>query len=158
MIYVGKTGFIELTKSKKGIASVNALFEAMCPNLIYPVGDIKQLKKQIKQDGAVKGNIDKKFMMDQISSASVSSGIFDTKKMHSDLYPGSTKMLDRIGYIPEENVNAKCVNADECKNIKEKEDFLFFEYEKDFGRGKNTYYGKATTVGRINVEKNVKFL
>lgn len=45
-------------------------------------------------------------MVAQISSASVSSGIFDTKKMHSDLYSGSTKMLDRIGYIPEEDVNA----------------------------------------------------
>lgn len=77
----------------------------MCPNLTYPVGEIKQLKKQIKQDAAVKGNIDIKFMLDQISSASVSSGIFDTKKMHSDLYPGSIKMLDRIGYIPEEDVN-----------------------------------------------------
>ena len=48
--YVGKTGFFELTKSKKGRASVNALFEAMCPNLTYPVGDIKQLKKQISQE------------------------------------------------------------------------------------------------------------
>lgn len=105
MIYVGKTGFFELTKSKKGRASVNALFEAMCPNLTYPVGDIRQLKKQIKQDGSVKGNIDMKFMLDQISNASVSTGIFDTKKMHSDLYPGSKTMLDRIGYIPEEDVN-----------------------------------------------------
>lgn len=105
MIYIGKTGFFEIMKSKKGRASVNALFESMCPNLTYPVGDIKQLKKQIKQDGSVKGNIDMKFMLDQISSASVSSGIFDTKKMHSDLYPGSTKMLGRIGYIPEEDVN-----------------------------------------------------
>lgn len=77
----------------------------MCPNLTYPVGDIKYLKKQIKQDGTVKGNIDMKFMLDMISSASVSSGIFDTKRMHSDLYPVSTKMLDRIGYIPEGDVN-----------------------------------------------------
>ena len=106
MIYVGKTGFFEITKSKKGRASVAALFEAMCPNLTYPVGDIKQLKKQIKQDGTVKGNLDSKFMLDQISNASVSSGIFDTKKMHSDLFAGSAKMLDRIGYIQENEVNA----------------------------------------------------
>ena len=71
----------------------------MCPNLTYPVGYIKQLKKAIKQDGAVKGNLEAKFMLDQISNASVSSGIFDTKKMHSDLLPGSATMLDRIGFI-----------------------------------------------------------
>lgn len=105
MIYVGKIGFFELTKSKKGRESVNALFEAMCPNLTYPVGDIKQLKKIVKQEGTVKGNIEQKFMLDQISNASVSSGIFDTKKMHSDLLPGSATMLDRIGYIQEDEVN-----------------------------------------------------
>lgn len=106
MIYIGKTGFFEIKKSRRGRASVNALFELMCPNLTYPVGDIKQLKKQIKQEGAVKGNIDMKFMMDQISNASASCGIFDTKKMQSDLLPGSAKMLDRIGYIPEGDVSA----------------------------------------------------
>lgn len=105
MIYVGKTGFFELTKSKKGRASVSALFEAMCPNLTYQVGDLKQLKKQIKQEGMVKGNLDIKFVLDQISNASVSSGLFDTKKMHSELLSGSATMLDRIGYIQESEVN-----------------------------------------------------
>lgn len=117
MVYIGKTGFFELTKSKKGRASVAALFEAMCPNLTYPVDDIKQLKKQIKQDGAVKGNIDMKFMLDQISSASVSVGIFDTERMHSDLYPGSTMMLDRIGYIPQDDINA-ILHMDKNSNCK----------------------------------------
>lgn len=105
MIYVGKIGFFSVTKSKKGREGVNALFESMCPNLKYPVGDIKQLKKMIKQEETIKGNLESKFMLDQISNASVSSGIFDTKKMHSDLLPGSATMLDRIGYIQEEEVN-----------------------------------------------------
>lgn len=41
MIYVGNLGFFEIMKSKKGRQDVNALFEAMCPNLTYPVQDLK---------------------------------------------------------------------------------------------------------------------
>ena len=99
MVYAGQKGLFELTKSKKGRASVTAMFESMCPNLTYPVCDLKELKKQIKADGAVNGNIDKKKMIDQIEQASVSMGLFDTKKMHSDLLPGSVAMLDSIGYM-----------------------------------------------------------
>lgn len=115
MIYVGKIGLFAVTKSKKGREGVNALFESMCPNLTYPVGDIKQLKKAIKQDGTVKGKLESKFMLDQISNASVSTGIFDTKKMHSDLLPGSATMLDRIGFIQEEEVN-KILKMDKMFN------------------------------------------
>lgn len=117
MIYVGKKGFFELSKSKKGRASVSALFEDMCPNLTYQVGDLKQLKKQIKQDGLVKGNLDIKFVLDQISKASVSSGLFDTKKMHSYLLSGSATMLDRIGYIQESEVD-KILKMDKMFNRK----------------------------------------
>lgn len=117
MIYVGKKGFFELTKSKKGRASVSALFEDMCPNLTYQVGDLKQLKKQIKQEGLVKGNLDIKFVLDQISKASVSSGLFDTKKMHSYLLSGSATMLDRIGYIQESEVD-KILKMDKMFNRK----------------------------------------
>lgn len=105
MIYVGKLGFFEIMKSKKGRQGVNALFEEMCPNLTYPVQDIKQLKKQIKAEGTVKGNVDQKFMLDKLSAASVSSSIFDTKVMHSDLYHSSSAMLDAYGYIQETQIN-----------------------------------------------------
>lgn len=105
MIYVGKLGFFEIMKSKKGRASVADLFESICPNLTYPVSDLKQLKKTIKSEDSVKGNIDKKSMLDYISSAEVSVGIFDTKQMHSDLYPSSATMLDEYGYIEESQIN-----------------------------------------------------
>ncbi len=105
MVYVGKLGFFEIMKSKKGRKGVTDLFEAMCPNLTYPVQDLKKLKKQIKDEGSVKGNIDMKLMLDKISDASMSVGIFDTKKMHSNLYPSSATMLDQFGYIQEEQIN-----------------------------------------------------
>jgi len=99
MAYLGKLRFFEIMKSKKGREGVAQLFEGMCPNLTYPVQDLKQLKKQIKSEDTVKGNIDKKFMLDRISDASLSSGIFDTKKMFDALLPDSAAMLDEIGYI-----------------------------------------------------------
>lgn len=105
MIYIGKLGFFEIMKSKKGRDGVNALFESICPNLTYPVEDLKQLKKQIKADGAVKGNIDLKVMLNKISDAETSFGIFNTKEMHSDLYPSSAEMLDVYGYIQENQIN-----------------------------------------------------
>ena len=84
---------------------MNALFESICPNLTYPVEDLKQLKKQIKADGAVKGNIDLKVMLNKISDAETSFCIFNTKEMHSDLYPSSAEMLDAYGYIQENQIN-----------------------------------------------------
>ena len=105
MIYVGKLGFFEIFKSKKGRQSVNDLFETICPNLTYPVQDLKQLKKQIKSENSVKGNFDVKFMLDRISDASLSMRIFDTKKMYSNLHAGSAEILDANGYIQEHQIN-----------------------------------------------------
>lgn len=104
MVYFGKIGFFELTKSKKGRANVNELFEAICPNLTYPVGDIKQLKRQIKQEGIVRGNLDSKFVLEQISDVSLCSGLFDAKKMCGQLLMDSAAMLDGIGYIQDTEI------------------------------------------------------
>ena len=105
LVYIGKLGFFEVMKSKKGRQGVEALFESICPNLKYPVQDLKNLKKQIKSDGSVNGNIEAKAMLDMISSAEVSLGIFNTKEMHSDLKPSSAEMLDKYGYIQEDQIN-----------------------------------------------------
>ena len=106
MAFLGKLGFFEIRKSKKGREGAAQLFEGMCPNLTYPVQDLKQLKKQIKSEDTVKGKIDKQFMLDRISDASLSSGIFDTKKMFDALLPDSAAMLDKIGYIQQEEINS----------------------------------------------------
>lgn len=105
MIYVGELGFFELMKSKKGREGVSALFEILCPNLTYPVEDLKKLKKQIKSEGAVKGNIDLKVMLNSIADAEMSYNLFNTKEMHSDLYFSTAEMLDAYGYIQEKEVD-----------------------------------------------------
>ena len=115
MIYLGKLGLFELTKSKKGRAAASIAFEGMCPNLTYPVQDLKKLKKQIKDEGAVRGSIDMKFMLDRISDASLSTGIFDTKKMVSVLPSASVDMLEQYGFIMEDEVN-KILKMDKMFN------------------------------------------
>ena len=105
MVYTAQKGMFELTKSKKGRESIGELFEQMCPNLTYPVGDLKVLKKQLKQDGTVHGNVEMKFMLSKINDASISNGIFDIKEMSRDLPDGSVAMLGEIGYMQEEEIN-----------------------------------------------------
>ena len=99
VVYAGKKGLFELIKSKKGREDVKDFFEDMCPNLTYPVCDIKQLKKQLKEEGTVKGNIELKMMLGQIRDASLSAGIFDTEKMSEVLPAKSVAMLDEMNYM-----------------------------------------------------------
>lgn len=105
LIYLGRLGHFEIMKSKKGRQGVNALFELLCPNLTYPVQDLKKLKKQIKSEGTVQGNPDKKFMLDKISDATYSSGIFNSKYIFEFLDSSTEEMLDAYGYIHERQIN-----------------------------------------------------
>jgi hypothetical protein len=105
MIYVGKLGFFELSKSKSGRAAIENAFSVICPNLTYPVQDLKNLKKQIKADGNVKGNIDLKFMLNEISNASSDVGVFGEYRMKSSLSEQTSKMLDEYGYILDTEIN-----------------------------------------------------
>lgn len=105
MIYLGEVGFFEIMKSKKGRQGVNVLFELMCPNLTYPVQDLKKLKKQIKSEEVVKGNIERKFMIEKISDTSRSYGIFNSQKLYSTLPIETEEMLDAYGYIHKEQID-----------------------------------------------------
>ena len=99
MVFLKKKGLFEFGKSKNGRLEVESFFSAMCRELTYPVCDIKQLKKQIKQDGVVKGNVDFKFMLDKMSDAAYGFNLFDTKNMYEySRFSPITSMLSEIGY------------------------------------------------------------
>lgn len=55
-------------------------------------------------------------------------------------------------------VNAVCVNGDNCEKLNKAPGFIYFEYNNDFGRGMNKYYGQATTTGFIKEGKEYKIL
>lgn len=98
MVYGGKLGFFEIMKSKKGRKGVAALFELTCPNLQYPVMEMKKLKKQIKADGAVRGNISMDKMLDYLDDAEYASGIFKASEQTPLVYPQAQEMLASYGY------------------------------------------------------------
>ena len=102
--YLAKLGFFEVVRSKKGRAATSLFFETMCPNLTYPVMDLKKLKKQIKSEGAVRGNIAYDKMMDIIQDANVLSGIFNSSKNESFIDIHTGELLDEYGYIPEYDI------------------------------------------------------
>ena len=70
----------------------------MCPNLTYPVQELKLLKKQIKSDKSVNGNIATKDMLSYISKARSGSGIFNAEKMSVYVPLGTQQMLSDYGY------------------------------------------------------------
>lgn len=66
------------THSKSGRESLKNYFSnpAICPNLKYPVMELKELKNIIKKEKKVNGNIDLKLMEKLISDASINVGVF----------------------------------------------------------------------------------
>lgn len=104
VVYFGKRGLFEAFKSKKGREAVKFIFNTMCPNLKYPVDDLKQLKKIIKESDHIEGNLDKEFMLDKISDARTGSGIFKTDKMVIDLTPETMKTLEGYGFYTEDEI------------------------------------------------------
>lgn len=104
MIVLLKLGFFEVFHSKKGRQGVDILFNHLCPNLTYPVQSISQLKKQVKQEGIVRGNIAPEAMLSAISKISFSEGVFKGKYTEPILPESTEKMLESMGYIPEDKI------------------------------------------------------
>lgn len=130
MVYGGKLGFFEIMKSKKGRKGVAALFELTCPNLQYPVMEMKKLRKQIKADGAVKGNIDIKKMIDYLDDAECNSGIFKASEQTELLHTDAEKMLADYGYYSSEKFN-KVINDSGmfCKRFWQKQIKRLADYD-----------------------------
>lgn len=99
MIYQGKKSFFELSKSKKGREGLSGLLEAMCPNLTYTVDDAKLLKKCIKAEGTVHGNLSVDFVLEQIDKATSGKGIYDFLKITDKSGQKSKEILNKMGYM-----------------------------------------------------------
>lgn len=103
LLVAGKKSFFE-SKSKEVRSTIVSMFTNSTINRTYPVCDIKELKKTIKKEGSVRGNIEYKKMLSLISNASSNVGVFRTKDMHEYLLPGTLDLLDQIGYMDDETV------------------------------------------------------
>lgn len=105
MMYFGKQSFFSL-KSKKGREGVQALFTAQCPNLTYPVQTVKDLKKQLRQEKTVHGNVPMDTMMSILSDASMGNGIFKEKALEVDLPDNTAELLDQYHYIQAKEITS----------------------------------------------------
>lgn len=105
MQYVARKGFFDVVKSKKGREALIEVFSEMCPNLPYPIDDLKVLEKTIKRDGNVKGNIEYKTMLKMISDARYGVGIHNTENMVERLNSESEKMINEINYISDNRID-----------------------------------------------------
>lgn len=97
MILGWKKKFLEV-ESEEGREYIQGYFGFACPNLTYPIQELNTLKKTIKKEDAVKGNIEKKFMLKQISDAAISTGLYDGTSLSNSTYQND-EMLEAYGYI-----------------------------------------------------------
>ncbi len=102
--YCMKKGFFDVFKSKKGRSAIEALFELACPNLLYPVQELKKLEKQIKKEEYINTKVSKEFVLDQVDRAKIGSGVYSQKELKKDIkdkYPliNSKRLLEEYGYI-----------------------------------------------------------
>lgn len=103
MLFKGKVGLFAM-KSKKGRQGIEFIFSTLCPNLVYPVMELKELRKLVKKEGFA-GSMDSASVLDRISSALAESGIFKAKNLPDTLPPESMDMLASAGYLPRAEVN-----------------------------------------------------
>ena len=92
-------------EGRKTLRRVSMLLKRMCPNLAYPVEDMKELKRIIRSEPLVRGSVDKAFMLEKLSEASLRLGIFDTTQMRAELPARSAAMLDAYGYIQDREID-----------------------------------------------------
>lgn len=95
--------------------SINKILASTCRNLTYPVQNIKDLKKQVKSEGTVKGSIPPDLMMALIEQAEKNRGVFDdTSETERELYPGMEVLINRNGFMTSEEaaVNIGAMDRD----------------------------------------------
>lgn len=107
MVFMGKLGFWEVSKSKGGREVAKKLFESLCPNLTYEVQDAKKLAAEIKREGEVRGNLSLAEMLGKLKELSNGKGGFvSEKKMGAAVHaPQTLELLSQYNFLVESDVN-----------------------------------------------------
>ncbi len=86
-------------KSKSGRKTIESIFSSVCPNLRYPVQELRTLKRQIKREGAVRGNIEKSMALELIDSAICQTGPYREKHLATKISADAWEQVKKHGYI-----------------------------------------------------------
>lgn len=74
-----KKGFLKRA-DKAGMEEMLQQVSAECNHLTYPICEMKELKKMVKSEGTVRGNIELKTMLKEIDNARAGIALFDVVK------------------------------------------------------------------------------
>ena len=113
--------FGELISSKQARVDISNAYKGVCPNLTYPIMEVKDLLNIIKREPEVKGNINKQTMEKLLMEANNCSGIFDTEEYDNYMPDEVANLLESYGYI-RGKVAEQCIGM-ESKPIR---DFWMF--------------------------------
>ncbi|MBQ7766306.1 MAG: hypothetical protein IJ397_05645 [Lachnospiraceae bacterium] len=89
----------EMMYSQQARIDIANAYQAVCPNLTYPITEVKELKKIIAQEPNIKGNISKEQMEKYLTDADYCSGIFDTSEYECYVNYSVEDLLESYGYV-----------------------------------------------------------
>lgn len=84
-------------KNKKAREALAEELTQLCPNLTYPIMKYDDLKKEIKKDKMVKGNIPEKVLLDKISAGGIAARPFSMKGTFT--YYSNDDFFNHYGYV-----------------------------------------------------------
>lgn len=99
-------GFLafESTKNKERVANLQQVLPMLFPNLTYPVMDMKEMKKLVKQEGMVRGSMNFELMVNLLDNG-LSSPFWAIKELMPETLPSGIAMsIQNYGYITTEDV------------------------------------------------------
>ncbi len=96
-------------KSKRGRNFIENQFSIVCKHLTYPVQTIGSLKKQLKMEKTVRGNIGYDKMMESLKDASLGMNQYNAAKMErkgKNGYTQGARIANEMGYFLSSEVDA----------------------------------------------------
>ena len=90
---------LERTKNKERVGNMQEILPKIFTNLTYPVMDMKDMKKLVKQEGSVRGSMDPAFMTELLGNG-VSVPFWNIDSLMPDYMPSGIAMnIQDYGYI-----------------------------------------------------------
>ena len=77
--------------------------------------DIKELKKQIKSEKKINGNLSREFVFKHLDDAAAGWGMYNTNKMASCLSEDSEEIIEDMGYMAFAKISQLLALNDVCK-------------------------------------------
>lgn len=98
MVYVQSVTFFDrITKQKKN--DYTSVIEKCCHNLKYPVCNLKYFEELVRTEHAIRGKINKTFLLEQVYDATNQLGLFDPETITFEIGGRTRELLSENGYI-----------------------------------------------------------